>query len=304
MVVALVALVLSVVLTRRVTRSLEQLADAATAVAAGDLQRTVRESGDDEVGRVARAFNAMTESLRRSLGELSDQRALAAVGEFAASLSHEVRNSLTAVGVDLQHATRRLPDDSAGRPLVTRALESVRRLDATVSSALRVARSGQVAKCRVDLQAVLHRAIQSAEPSFLFHHALLDPLDQHRTVFVDGDTGALEQLFLNLLINAAQASPSGARVRVEIHPGESHVAVRVTDRGAGIPSEVSTQLGTLMRSTKPYGSGLGLPIARRIAMAHGGDITFEATPERGTTAVVSLPLASTSMTGPPTSPTP
>jgi signal transduction histidine kinase len=290
MLVALVALAMSVALTTRITRSLHRLVDAATAVAAGDLQRSVHESADDEIGRLARAFNAMTESLRRTLSELSGQRALAAVGEFATSLSHEVRNSLTAVRVDLQHARRHLPPDNPETALVARALDSVRRLDATVSGALRVARSGQVSKTRVDLDVVLERAIRSAAPSFTERGATLDPISGSPSPPLEGDAAALEQLFLNLLINAAQASPPGGRARVERESSGAHVTVRVVDVGAGIDETLAPALGRPFMSTKPFGTGLGLPIAQRIVAAHGGELSFESAPDVGTTAVVRLPV--------------
>jgi len=291
MLVALGALAMSIVLTTRVTRSLHRLVDAATAVAGGDLQRTVHEPTDDEIGRLARAFNAMTESLRRTLSELAGQRALAAVGEFAASLSHEVRNSLTAVHVDLQHARRHLSPDHPAMPLVARTLESVRRLDATVSGALRVARSGQAAKRRVDLDAVLQRAVHAAAPSFAERGATLDEIAGTPSPPLEGDSAALEQLFLNLLINAAQASPPGSRARLERETTDAHVTIRVVDVGSGIDASLLPSLGTPFVTTKPFGTGLGLPIAQRIVAAHGGDLLFESTSQSGTTAVVRLPLA-------------
>jgi HAMP domain-containing protein/transposase len=92
--VTLIVLALAAALTQGTTRALSRLADAAEAVARGDLDRQVDSKGRDEVSRVGRAFNTMTESLRNTLQELSQRRALAAVGEFAASLAHEVRNPL------------------------------------------------------------------------------------------------------------------------------------------------------------------------------------------------------------------
>jgi HAMP domain-containing protein len=91
--VALLGLILAHLLTGRLTRSLERLAGAAEAVAQGDLERRIEPAGTDEVGRVAAAFNAMTESLRRTLAELADRRALAAVGEFADALRTRQRAS-------------------------------------------------------------------------------------------------------------------------------------------------------------------------------------------------------------------
>jgi signal transduction histidine kinase len=290
MLVTLVALAMSVGLTNRVTRSLTQLADAAAGVAAGNLDKTVTVVSDDEIGHLGNAFNAMTDSLRQTLAELSRQRAFAAVGEFAASLSHEVRNSLTAVRVDLQHARVHLPDDNQGTRLVGRALESVRRLDATVTGALRVARNGTVAMMPLDLNAVLRVAIRSAEPSFAEHSASLEPMAESPPVTIDGDAAALEQLFVNLLMNAAQASASGSSTRVELDSRDDCVTIRVIDSGCGIDDSLLARIGSPFLSTKARGTGLGLPIAKRIAAAHGGELTFETTSQRGTVAAVRLPV--------------
>jgi signal transduction histidine kinase len=291
MFVALVALATSIVLTKQATESLRRLAEAATAVAAGDLGRTVDAASDDEIGTVARAFNAMTESLRRTLTDLAGQRALAAVGEFAATLSHEVRNSLTAVRVDLQHARRHLPVESPETKLVGRALDSVRRLDTVVTGALRVARGGSATRRRVSLDAILEAAIRSAEPTFTERGATIGAPRGDRGVAVDGDAGALEQLFLNLLINAAHASPGGSVARVDVETNGSRAIVRVSDAGHGIDQSVGATVGTPFVSTKRDGTGLGLPIARRIVEAHGGELTLQTEPNVGTTATVRLPLS-------------
>lgn len=291
-VVAFVALALSVVLTSQVTRSLQRLSEGARAVADGNLERTVDRESDDEIGRLAVAFNDMTESLRRTVAELAQQRALAAVGEFAASLSHEVRNSLTAIRVDLQHVTRHLPGDAPATSLVVRALGSVRRLDSTVTSALRVARSGQASSERVDLRLVLTRAIHSTEPSFVERCATLTPIAGDFPIEIVGDAAALEQLFVNVLLNAAQAMSVGGRATLDVSTEDANVSVRIADTGVGIAAERLHTLGAPYQTTKPYGTGLGLPIARRIASAHGGELLVESEAGSGTTVIVRLPVAS------------
>jgi signal transduction histidine kinase len=255
------------------------------------LSGTVTVTGRDEIGRLGEAFNVMTESLRRKIAELSQQRALAAVGEFAASLSHEVRNSLTAIRIDLQHAVRQLPAESTATPLVTRTLDTVRRLDSTVTGALRVARSGQAEMHRVDLGLLLRRAMASAEPSFELSEATLEPLVlEAGPVEVDGDAGALEQLFLNLLLNAAQALDPGGSTRVSVSTPDSWVVVRISDTGSGVKASALAEVGTLLYTTKPDGTGLGLPIAQRIAAAHGGELRIENAVGDGTTVIVTLPM--------------
>src|SRR4029077_18278582 len=112
-------------------------------VAGGDLSRRVETAGPAELERLAAAVNAMTDSLRTLISELSERRALAAVGEFAAALAHEVRNALTAIQIDLERVDERT-EDAKNRTLIDRTLVHVRRLDAAVTGSLRIARSGRV----------------------------------------------------------------------------------------------------------------------------------------------------------------
>ncbi len=291
-VVSLLALALSAFLTTRLTRSLKQLAIAADAVAGGDLDHRVDGRGRDEVGRVGAAFNSMAENLRRTLSELSRRQALAAVGEYAAALSHQVRNGLTAVRVDLQRAEEKIATDEPGRALVTRALENVKGLDGSVSKALRIARGSSAPKRRIDLRRTLRSATQGADSSFAERGASIVPIaDDGAPVWVLGDTTALEQLFLNLLINAAQAMERGGKADITLDVLDSEVRVVITDNGHGIPPGEIDRVLEPFFSTKTNGTGLGLSIARQIAGAHGGSLRIESVPDRETRVEVRLPLA-------------
>jgi signal transduction histidine kinase len=291
-VVAMLALVLSAFLTTRLTSSLERLAVAADAVASGDLAHRIDGRGAAEVTRVAAAFNSMTESLQRTLDELSKRQALAAAGEFAASLSHEVRNGLTAIRVDLQRAEDKTAADAPSRPLITRALENVKRLDGTVTGSLRAARSGQRPRRRLDLGPVAEAAAQGAESTFAEHGATLSPVAASiPSAWVLGDAIALEQLLLNLLLNSAQAMGPGGRASLVVDIDGADVRVVVTDSGAGIPAADLERALDPFFSTKADGTGLGLPIARQIAAAHGGSLKIESVAGNGTRVEVRLPLA-------------
>jgi len=288
-VMALLALVATAAFTTRMTRSLRHLSDAARAVSSGDLTRSVPEAGTDEVSTVARAFNTMTESLDRTLRRLAGQESLAAVGEFAAGLAHEVRNPLTAIQVDLQYVERELPPDSPLREPQSKALAEIRRLNATVGDALRVARSGQVRVRATDLREPLSAAGEAALPRFHERGAILEMDLGTNPLTVDGDPDALEQLFLNLLLNAAEALEEDGTASVLIVPKESEITVQVRDDGPGMLPEVRDRAFEPLFSTRTEGTGLGLPIARRIAVAHGGEIRIESAPGSGTVVEVRLP---------------
>jgi signal transduction histidine kinase len=288
--VTLLVLALATVLTRGTTRALSRLADAAEAVARGDLDREVDSRGRDEVGRVARAFNTMTESLRKMLRELSQRRALAAVGEFAASLAHEVRNPLTSIRVDLQRIEERLPQDEETPELMARTLRKIDTLNRSVSGALQVARSGSVTLEPLNLRGPLKAAVQMALPAFQERGAKLDSAGvDGEPIEVKGDASALERLFLNLLLNSAQSLEPGGVAAVKVRGKGTEVHVTIRDDGKGIEAKDLERIFDPFFSTRPDGTGLGLPIALRIAQAHGGDLSLESELGVGTTVTVRLP---------------
>jgi signal transduction histidine kinase len=286
--VAVLGLSVAVLVTRRLTRSMQALADAAEAVAGGDLERTIDVQGRDEVGRAARAFNAMTESLRRTLAELSSRESLAAMGEFAASLAHEVRNPLTAIRIDLERVEEGMPQDSELKMPQERALREIGRLEETVSRALSGVR-GEIQPGLVDLRVALRAAAESAAPSFLDSQSELEPLNLPEPLEAQGDAGALEQLFLNLLTNAAQAMDPGGKAFVKTAVSVEGIQIDVVDEGRGIPEEILERVFEPLYTTRADGTGLGLTIARRIATAHGATLTLSPRPEGGTVATLLLP---------------
>jgi len=286
--VAVLGFWVAVLATRRLTRSMQSLADAAEAVAGGDLERTIHVRGRDEIGRAARAFNAMTESLRKTLAELSSRESLAAMGEFAASLAHEVRNPLTAIRVDLERVEEGIPEDSELKKPQSRALKEIGRLEETVSNALSGVRSG-IQPGLIDLRRPLKAAAESAGPSFTASGSEFQPLELPEPLEVQGDAGALEQLLLNLFTNAAQAMDPGGRAFVTAALSPDGIRIDVVDEGRGIPEDSLERVFEPLFTTRADGTGLGLTIARRIAAAHGATLSLARRPEGGTVATLFLP---------------
>jgi signal transduction histidine kinase len=287
--VAVVAFGLATLLTRRFTRSLVHLADAADAVSHGDLTRRADERGPPEIKGTARAFNSMTESLSRTLQKLTQREAAAAVGEFAASLAHEVRNPLTAVRMDLQLTRHKVEGQPEAQALVDHALAEIDRLNDSVGGALHVARSGRTTPGRVDLRAPLEAAARAAAPRFDEREAKLDSFLPETPVWVRADAGAVEQLVLNLLLNAADSLESGGRAALTIDVSTDGALVTVRDEGRGIAPEDLGKVFEAFYSTKDEGTGLGLAVAQRVARAHGSELHVKSELEVGTTFSFSLP---------------
>jgi signal transduction histidine kinase len=290
------AIAISLTLTTRMTRPLEDLAIASDAVANGEMTRRVDAVGPRELRRVASAFNLMTQQLQSTLDRLARREALAAVGEFATSLSHDVRNALTSIKVDLDRAALRPAGDAGASHLVRRAMNNVARLESTVTGALQIARSGHMPLRTIDLRLPLLTAAELVSGSFASIPASLDRQIGAEPVLVKGDPAALTQLFANLLFNAVQASRPGGTTTISLTVAD-FAEVIVSDDGIGMSAEGLNALAQPGYSSKPAGTGLGLPIARQIVAAHGGTLHIDSAVNRGTTLTVKLPRVNESFDG-------
>ncbi|HYW30674.1 MAG TPA: ATP-binding protein [Gemmatimonas sp.] len=290
---ALLVLALVAWFTIRLTRSLEDLAIAADAVSAGDLERQVAAPGNDETERVASAFNSMTASLRATLGELSQRQALSAVGEFAAALAHEVRNPLTSIRLDLQLAREQLAPDSRAQEIMGRTLRQLERLDRSVDGALRIARSGRMEFAPLDLQAAAHAAADTVLREYGWQGVEIDITvdDDMEAAQVRGDSAALEQLFLNLFLNAAQALHGPGHIDVSLGTRDQTIIATVADDGPGMSPEALTRAREPFFTTRAEGTGLGLAVADRIVSAHRGTLDIASVTGEGTTVRFALPRA-------------
>jgi signal transduction histidine kinase len=291
-----------ILLTRRSTRSLEALTTAADEVGAGNFAPDLPSLGRDEVGRLSTAFGLMVAKVRNMVHEIESSRHMAAVGSFAAQLSHEVRNPLTSLKLNLQSLARDaaaggLPE-SASRP-VGICLREIERLDRVVGGALSLARDRALTRAPCSVHQVLGDAVdvihaQLERQGVALEMSLLAPHDR-----VVGDPESLKAVFLNLFLNAAEAMPNGGRLSVSTaHAGAAPgsrgaISVWVADTGTGVPPEARERIFQPFYSTKPQGTGFGLPVALRTVEEHGGRLRLadDERPVRGAVFLVQLPLA-------------
>jgi signal transduction histidine kinase len=226
---------------------------------------------------------------------------MAALGTLASGIAHEINNPLTYVIANLQTLAARLPvsSDETVRDLcevVDEALQGADRIRRLVKEVQMVS-PGQHAHrlATIALREPLRAALALTENQIKHRARLVCDLNQD--LFVRGDHERIEQLFVNLLLNAVQAIPEGRahenEIRVDLSdlPGQSAALVRVADTGTGIPLEVQERIFQPFFTTKPVGqgTGLGLSICRGIVTALGGEISFHSEPAAGTTFRVVLP---------------
>jgi signal transduction histidine kinase len=290
-------------LTRRATRSLEALTAAADQVGGGNFAPALPAGGRDEVGRLAAAFGIMVGKVRNMLREIEANRHMAAVGEFAARLSHEIRNPLTSIKLNLQRLERAartgaLPGES--RVPLEICLREIERLDRVVRGALSLGRDQPAHRVPCALHEIVGDALGVVRAQLDQQGVSVATGFGASTDRVMGEPEHLKAVFLNLFLNAAEAMPDGGRLRVTTEcdgsprVGQARIRVRVADTGGGIPPEQQERIFQPFFSTKPHGTGFGLPLALRTVEEHGGRIGLAADGGSGGGAVfeVELPLAS------------
>ena len=264
---------------------------AASTALKGHGLATASGAASNESEMVAHAVNVLVERAERSSRELSQRQAYAAVGDFAAELAHELAPSVAAARTAIRQLENHLHIDSPFHPSLTRAQRELHRLANTLQDSLRLARSGRLAARRLDLWMPLRTALKTATEQAIHARVRLDhPAHGQSPVWILGDQDALEQLFLNLLINAIQATEPGGRVEARVGTADD-ATVTIADTGCGIPEGALDRVFEPFYTTKPERAGLGLAIAWRTAAAHGGRLSIESALGRGTVVQVALPLA-------------
>ncbi len=216
---------------------------------------------------------------------------LAAVGQLAASIAHEVRNPLTSIKLLVGAALRGKP----AQPLTTEDLhvihDEVSRLERKVQSLLDFARPNEAVRRPCDLRTIIERALELVQGR-LRQQGVQTNLDLPATpVSVEADPDQLTGVLVNLFLKALDAMPHGGQLSLTL--GDAAVGkcrLAVADTGPGIAAAVAGRLFTPFASTKPTGTGLGLSICRRVVQDHGGTLTGQNRPEGGACFTMTLPL--------------
>lgn len=246
---------------------------------------------------LAEQVGVVVERLQQSQREALRAEQLAAVGQMAAGMAHELRNPLTSVKILIQSAIER-------RALGPRDLavleQEVTRLEQLIQSFLEFARPPRAEKVRLDLRDVVRDTVRLFRPRAERVATELAVSLPDAPVQVSGDSTQLHQLLLNLLINALDAVSRNGHIRIGLESAVDSavplVLLRVADDGCGMPDQLGLRIFEPFVSTKQTGIGMGLSICRRIAEDHGGKISAAAHEPRGTVVTVQLPPAETAST--------
>jgi len=223
--------------------------------------------------------------------QLAEYEKYAALTQLALGAAHEINNPLLGI---LSHLELEL-NTSTGeeRAEVQQCIESARRISATLHNLVNYARPGPLVLSKVNLHRLVSDTLAFLQHQPMLHGRVLENQVPSDLPMVRVDANQLSQVLMNLLLNAAQATPEGGRITVSATPLHSReeLQIRVADTGCGIPPEVLPHVFEPFFTTKRgKGTGLGLSISQAYVRSHNGEIQIVSQPGRGTTVTITLPL--------------
>jgi len=293
----LIGLLLTMWISSRISKPIEELAEGAREVASGHWDTRIELKGRDEVGQLASAFNHMTQTLASQKERLVQTERVAAWRELARRLAHELRNPLFPLQITVENMQR------AKKLGAEQFLEVFNESTATLKAELAnlntiVGRFSDFSKMpapqfsRVSLNEAIRNAIRLFEPQF---HEVGKPTIALELFLaedlpeIDADPDLLHKAFQNLVLNALDAMPAGGTLTLRTSALPGAVGIEVSDTGKGLTPEECSRLFTPYYTTKQLGTGLGLAIVQSVVSDHHGTISVTSEQEQGTTFRIELP---------------
>jgi two-component system, NtrC family, sensor kinase len=285
--------ILMAVYTRHVLRPLALVTRRARDVAKGDLQpHSVLDSGD-EIGELSTAFESMVGAISEMEGRLVKSERLATIGKMAAHVTHEIRNPLSSMALNLELLEEEITQtDTTTKPLLRAIGVELERLTALTEHYLSIARDTSATLEQEDIVAVVREALVFMRPELQRHGVTLRSELPRTASLVAIDEAQIKQALYNLLRNSCEAISEEGTLWVSLDDrGPEGVRLVVEDDGSGVDPTVKGSLFEPFVTTKSSGTGLGLAITRQIVERHGGTIDCEPREPRGTRFVVTIPRA-------------
>jgi len=300
-VLTLLVMLMTSVYARRVLAPLGTVTNRARAVARGDLTPRDVVATDDELGELALSFEEMVAAIVRTRRELLQAERLATIGKMAAHITHEVRNPLSSISLNLElledelsagAATRAvdLGDAPESQQLLAAVRAEVERLATISEQYLAAAREPKLQLAEENLGDLVQDVLAFLQPE-LERAKLVSELEVSQALpLVQVDESQLRQALINLVRNAREATGEGGIIRVAALGVGAQIEVVVEDEGAGVPQEERIAIFEPFFTTKERGTGLGLALTRAIVEAHGAEIRCEEGSRGGARFVISIPV--------------
>lgn len=295
------AITISFLLLRFVKNPLDNMVDTMLKVEKGDFAVRIAYKGKDEIGRLIKSFNSMVDRLDIAQKELEQlhfqqlERAdrLASIGEMAAGIAHEIKNPLAGISAAVTIIKDDMSSDDPRGAILGEVVDQVKRLDKTVNDLLFFGKPSLPELTWVDINTILTTTLK-----FAMQHRGGVNIEKRMELQsylppVYADDKQMQQVFLNIVLNAYQAMPAGGLLGIVsslvVLNNIEYVRVDISDTGSGIPPQILDKIFTPFYTTKAQGTGLGLPICNKLVKLHRGNIRVTSDNSTGTTFTVELP---------------
>jgi len=284
----IVLIVVSQLVARRVTAPIDELVLFSQEVAAGTSRRA--KEGDDDVGRLGRAFNRMLDRLDESKAAKVKNEKLALAGLFAARVAHDIRNPLASMKINTQMLEAAIKGDAKNGALVNATLHDISQVESVIRDLIELARPGELRLVPADVNAVIRAVIRQLDARLTHRKVVTSLLLPDRLPPAMLDPERFSQVLTNLFVNAIEAMPSGGTLTVSTRSNGMELIIEVDDDGVGVDPGMVARVFDPFVSTKPEGVGLGLVNAKAVVEGHGGRIELTPRQQRGTRAKIVLPV--------------
>ena len=283
-----------------VRRPMLELQDKIARVRLGDMDARVSFSDrEDEIGDLGCDFNDMVAQLKASREEIqrlhqtqmSRAEHFATLGELATGLAHEIRNPLAGIAGVIEIVGRDLPPNSPARAVIKDAKEEALQINRILTELLDTARPKPPQFQVSDVGTTAEHAVMFARQQAITKRIMIELEITNTIPAVEHDPNQINQVLLNLLLNAIQSMDKPGTIRVSLEHEDDSVLITVADEGKGILPEHLPNIFRPFFTTKGHGTGLGLSLARRTVEAHGGSIDVASEVGKGTQFLVRLPIA-------------
>ncbi len=300
---SILALALAITNVKRITRPLEILVRGVREYAGGNLKHRIEIKRQDELGELAQEFNSMAATLDKNQRKLRRMEQLAALSRFASLVSHEIRNPLNSMNINMQILRRLIfqknPDSEKTLKYLNVISSEIERINNLVTNFLVISRPPELNFIRTNIHQILEEVIVIQEG-----RAHAEGIEIHREYAKEELSGLLDhnqlkQVFHNIIINAFEAMRNGGTLEIATELIRKNnkdgtvqriARIKFKDSGSGIPTQYLKDIFEFYYTTKRTGTGLGLAIAKQIVEGHKGKIYIQSQENRGTTVFIEIPL--------------
>jgi len=298
----LVASALGYAITRGITNPISSFIKGANAIASGDLNQHINLVSKDEIGSLALAFNNMAKELKKMQKmqeELRKLDRLSALGQLAAEVAHEVKNPLGIIKNSAQILQDNSLDETRKKEIVNFITEEAERINKVIDNFLQFAKPPQTKKQKTDIIEVLNKTVQLVSDTLSKNNIKVMKEYEDSLPFIYADQSQLQQLFLNLMLNAVEAMSGGGMLKISAkiemkrtvdEMGKKWIKLILSDTGRGVSEKFKNKIFEPFYTTREQGTGLGLSISKKIVENHGGEISLESEIGKGSDFNIIIPV--------------